>query len=71
MINQGGLGGKLVLYAEIIKLINFGGDCPMMIAGLSSDDQSLRRSCAQWIGLSHDLDTLQKAWHEEMESCQL
>ena len=68
VINQGSLGGESVLYAEIIKLINFGGDCPMMIAGLSSDNKNLRRRCAQWIGLSHDLEALQKAWQEEMES---
>ena len=68
VINQGSHGGELVLYSEIIQLLSFGGDCPMMIAGLSSDDQSLRRRCAQWIALSHDLEGLQQAWQEEMEA---
>lgn len=68
LMSKGGSGGEAVLYAEIIEQLTYGGASSMMIAGLSSDDRSLRRRCADWISIAHDDEHLQQNWHDEMSN---
>ena len=67
VINRGGRCAEVVMYAQIITLITFGGECPLLIAGLSSDDPNLRRRCAEWVSKAHDIELLSSSWHQEME----
>jgi HEAT repeat protein len=65
-VASGGESAEVALYSEVLKLIHFGGDCPLIAAGLSSDQSAWRRTCAQWVSRAHDLAALKEAWAEEM-----
>ena len=65
-VSRGGEAAEVALYSEVLKLIHFGGDCPLIAAGLSSEESAWRRTCAQWVSRAHNHTTLKEAWVEEM-----
>ena len=64
---RGGSAARAALSGELVQLLAFGGDCPLITAGLASEDIVLRRLCAQWMERVHSPELIRTHWLEEME----